>query len=276
MADPQEGRLLVSLGAHTEPGGEGKPAKLRERLVLVSAESLAPAAVAAEPVAMPAAVADPGVRPALFAPMVPAPLGISVPAAHIVAPIPPPRAIGLPAPPMPERAIPQPILPDGTPAPLPPLPDDQTRPASMEPPTAVPMPSPQNEKGAAKLDAKEVWPLTLQDAIKIGLENSKLARVVETSKEGSSRDCPLVIEPVEGDQDIEIFREKSMEEARTIGRQYWASPCVMSLYLSGKCSWGWPRMLSKSRRRDRCRRIFLKPIRWSKNSASNWSRRPGT
>lgn len=222
---PKEGALLIALGAHSEPGEAGENAKVVERLLVIRAESPAPRGNASRPFAWSVQKRDPGFRPAGFEPTAPAPLGVSVPAAHVVAPIPAARAIGLPAPPLPERAIPQPILPDGSPADLPPLPDDQTHPASNEAPTAEPAPSPQAK--TSKVDktgwidgeaTREPWRLTLRDALAVAFQHDEGIRALKDPSNDR-----LTIAPIRKlEKSREDFQTAATEQARSVCQQYWA------------------------------------------------------
>ena len=119
--------LIVSFGPHTVADKDGK-AVVREKLALVTAE---------EADGVPAFAPT----PAAVAPDVPRPPALpgSMPMPRVAAPTP------MAVPKIPSRSIPQGVHADGTPAELPPLPDDETseQPASD---SSQPMPSPQIKK----------------------------------------------------------------------------------------------------------------------------------
>lgn len=183
---PNDGLLLVSLGAHTVADKDGK-AVARERLILVEAEAVNPpqddpeaaATARAEQYALqllgeaecedevsPAIVVDRETEPSPRKPRKYADIEVNVSAASADAvfqplphyPFPPatdaqiqancpmtgvasnkPR---LPMPALPGRSLPSPIAPDGSPATLPPLPDEELAEASADA-SAEPRPSPQ-------------------------------------------------------------------------------------------------------------------------------------
>jgi hypothetical protein len=109
---PRDGAILVSLGAHTTADAEGK-AVIHERLMLLEAQ--------------PVAAHEGPTRPFAF----------SLPRRdEVAAPLP------MPVPATPSRSLPQGINKDGTPVPLPPLPDDHVPPATL-PGTSDPCATPQ-------------------------------------------------------------------------------------------------------------------------------------
>jgi hypothetical protein len=110
--------LVVSFGPHTVADKDGK-AVVRERLALVTAQ----------PVDAPAELVLPGNLPTAMPKVAP----------------PRTAAAPMPMPAIPGRTLPQGIHPDGTPAPLPPLPEEEK--ASDTPAdSAEPRPSPQTKK----------------------------------------------------------------------------------------------------------------------------------
>ena len=109
---PRDGAILVSLGAHTTADAEGK-AVIHERLMLLEAQ--------------PVAAHEGPMRPFAF----------SLPRRdEVAAPLP------MPVPATPSRSLPQGINKDGTPVPLPPLPEDHVPPATL-PGTSDPCATPQ-------------------------------------------------------------------------------------------------------------------------------------
>lgn len=128
---PRDEVLLVGFGPHTVADKDGK-AVVRERLAMITAAEIAMPAVApnSEPLALPRSAAN----------------------------IPHPAAPRLPQPSMPSRTLPQGVHADGTPAELPPLPDDKAEPAEE---SAEPRPSPQKHKERPKdaPDAKPAVPI---------------------------------------------------------------------------------------------------------------------
>ena len=123
---PRDEVLVVGFGPHTVADKDGK-AVIRERLALITAEEVE------DPSETRAAEVDP--------PAGPPPSPFAAPAA--VAP--PPRtalAAPLAIPALPSRSIPQGVHADGTPAELPPLPEDEKADASASG-SSQPMPSPQ-------------------------------------------------------------------------------------------------------------------------------------
>jgi hypothetical protein len=139
---PNDGLLVVSLGAHTVADPQGK-AVVRERVMVVEARPVA----LTDP-----ALARASVTPNFTYPLPPRPA--AVPAA-----VPLPAAPGaMPTPAVPSRSLPQPIAADGTPIPLPPLPESSAPPSSL-PGSSDPCASPQapqrkekETKDEAKLD----------------------------------------------------------------------------------------------------------------------------
>ena len=146
--------LLVSFGAHTVADEDGM-AVVKERLAMIEADLAAGASSVIGPNAVPSAP----VR--VFAPQVtvPAPPALVVsspfpdkipimpvtpsPVVSVPAPLP---QIPVPTPVMPSRSIPQGVRADGTPADLPPLPDDETDSDSSSSESSEPMASPQTKK----------------------------------------------------------------------------------------------------------------------------------
>ena len=116
---PRDELLLVGFGPHTVADKDGK-AVVRERLALITAEE----------VALPAASTSPQS------------LGLPRPLPRVA--VSPPRLV-IPA--IPSRSLPQGVHADGTPAELPPLPDDEKADPSPSPgDSSEPRPSPQTKK----------------------------------------------------------------------------------------------------------------------------------
>jgi hypothetical protein len=114
---PRDEVLLVGFGPHTVADNDGK-AVVRERLAMITTEEVAaPVAADAEP------------------------LGFPRPLPRVAIPSP---AAPLPSPGLPSRSLPQGIHVDGTPADLPPLPDDEKE-GSSSSESADPRPSPQKK-----------------------------------------------------------------------------------------------------------------------------------
>jgi hypothetical protein len=127
---PRDEVLVVGFGPHTVADKDGK-AVVRERLALISAEEVEdPSETRTATVAPPAVPPSPAATPAPAA--VPPP-----PRAALAAPL------AIPA--LPSRSTPQGVHADGTPAELPPLPEDEKvdEPSSG---SSQPMPSPQTKK----------------------------------------------------------------------------------------------------------------------------------
>ena len=124
---PNDGVLVVSLGAYTTADDKGK-AVVRERLALIEAR----VGVAAAATGMHTGLAV----PAHFESV----LGVNAEFA-------PRRSAGvpMPAPMVPSRSMPQPTDADGLPVPLPPLPEDVAPPTSM-PESSEPCATPQTRK----------------------------------------------------------------------------------------------------------------------------------
>jgi len=135
---PRGESLLVSFGAHTMAGKNGK-AIVKERLAIVGAEEVSEASAVhrASVAASPAPLAVQGLPQIPFPP---------TPMAQIPFPPVPISQIPMPAPPAPSRSIPQGYHADGTPADLPPLPADETDADSSESDSSEPMASPQTKK----------------------------------------------------------------------------------------------------------------------------------
>ena len=142
--------LLVSFGAHTVADKNGM-AVVKERLAMIEADPAAGASPAVGPNAVnPAPVRAIASLPSDFASRRPVVVGtVSVvpvvppPPVALPAPLP---GIAMPAPMMPSRSIPQGVHADGTPADLPPLPDDETESDSSSSESSEPMASPQTKK----------------------------------------------------------------------------------------------------------------------------------
>jgi hypothetical protein len=130
---PHGDALLVSFGAFTVADKDGK-AIVKERLALieaVDAHIALPAAFVRNPVIPPPATTIPPPAPLL---------------PHVLPKIQELPKVEMPIPVMPSRSIPQGVHADGTPADLPPLPDDEADDAPSESESAEPMPSPQTKK----------------------------------------------------------------------------------------------------------------------------------
>jgi len=116
---PRDEVLLVGFGPHTVADKDGK-AVVRERLALITAEEVVLPTAAASPESL----------------ELPRPLSGAV--------ISPPRLV---IPSLPSRSLPQGVHADGTPAELPPLPDDEKAEPSASPgDSSEPRPSPQTKK----------------------------------------------------------------------------------------------------------------------------------
>jgi hypothetical protein len=164
---PTDKVLVVSLGTHTVVGAGADDASVRERLVIVEPEVTRLTTGTAEGVPVSRALFVPMMSPVGIGPV--PPLVIALPDSRSLlllgraleapglahwplsrsgvgfAPAPPPPsavAQGRSMPTPPARSLPQAFDPDGTPAALPPLPDDELKPASDEE-SAEPRPSPQ-------------------------------------------------------------------------------------------------------------------------------------
>ncbi|QEH37490.1 ECF RNA polymerase sigma factor SigW [Aquisphaera giovannonii] len=87
---------------------------------------------------------------------------------------------------------------------------------------------------AAAAPGGETWPLSLRDAIRIGLENSEAVRVIEPDAKGGPAEgreaarpgaadgvSPLVIAPASPTGDLERFRSDVMGKVRRIAFEYW-------------------------------------------------------
>lgn len=136
---PRDEVLVVGFGPHTVADKDGKAA-VRERIALITAEK----------------IEDPSeVRSArMTVPSIPTPTHVAVPAP---APVPPPARTALAAPmaipALPSRSIPQGIHADGTPAELPPLPEDEKAETQADE-SSQPMPSAQTKpKRSAESDS---------------------------------------------------------------------------------------------------------------------------
>jgi outer membrane protein TolC len=75
--------------------------------------------------------------------------------------------------------------------------------------------------------AADVWPLTLRDAIRIGLENSEIIRVVpEPARNGRApvvaNSAPIVIARLNADASFWNFKAEVMAHLRSIEQLYWA------------------------------------------------------
>ncbi len=124
---PTEGVLIVSLGTHTKAGPEGK-AEVHERLLIVQA--------------WPAAPTDSTIARASLTPNFLFKLPVeAAPVGRVMVPLPGEPA-AMPTPAMPSRSLPQPLAADGSPIPLPPLPELPHPPSSL-PGTSDPCASPQ-------------------------------------------------------------------------------------------------------------------------------------
>lgn len=181
---PKDGALLISTGAHTLPEGK-KKSVVCERLVVIEAKPAPAPAAIMPPAPYPAGgvpdlarfeafrrafpnlvLPDPAIgRVAYLVPapgaIAPQPAAAPMPAAGVLSPE--PAAIGtaaLPAhpravpamPQVPSRALPRGQAPDGSAAPLPPLPDDEADAASFEEESSEPRPTPQASPRPAKPD----------------------------------------------------------------------------------------------------------------------------
>ena len=252
---PADGVLIVSLGVHTIGDGSGK-AVVRERLAVIEANpAKSPAACPVEATSTHPADLPP--LPEEIVDLEPAPhaagrafadLDVGVdeaatgnlmvglggdPKGLKLADQPAP----LPVPTPPGRSLPRAFAPDGTPAPAPPKEDDEVKPTggenSAEPrPTpqarpiqqkpALPSPStppPLVPKLKSPAGPEKTRPLTLPDALRVGLENAPVARVLYAGEPAGGR--PTVIAP-RGDVSPFRFKAEVMALVRSIDQQYWA------------------------------------------------------
>ena len=129
--------LIVAFGPHTVADAEGK-AVVREHLAVISAEVAEDATDAVATPPPPQAGIEPAFRPA----------GEARPEA-------PRTAAALPE--LPSRTLPQGIHADGTPAPLPTLPEDEA-PATAADESAEPRPTPQTRRKAAETNRDDAKP----------------------------------------------------------------------------------------------------------------------
>jgi outer membrane protein TolC len=79
----------------------------------------------------------------------------------------------------------------------------------------------------AQAPAAEVWQLTLRDAIRIGLENSEVIRIVpDPARNGEApravNNAPIVIARLNADASFWNFKAAVMARLRSIEQQYWA------------------------------------------------------
>jgi hypothetical protein len=70
-------------------------------------------------------------------------------------------------------------------------------------------------------ESREVWSLSLQDAIRIGLGNSNVIRMIPTTATGIP-DRGYTIAPRAANVDIERFKAEIMAQVRSIEQQYWS------------------------------------------------------
>ena len=148
---PNEGVLVVGLGIHTASGKDGK-AVIRERVMLIEATDGQVLRTALRPDAIPGEPPHP--TPSLTpAPIAPTPSTAPAPVTPSPSTIPAPSRpapagnLPMPTPPPPSRSLPQGLNADGSPAELPPLPEEADTVDSDD--TAEPHGSPQNRKGKA-------------------------------------------------------------------------------------------------------------------------------
>jgi hypothetical protein len=158
---PNDEVLLVSFGAYTTTGGASNPdrAVVRERLAIVEADPQTLDSPSSLKAPRPRVLVNPGVDPTPVppsasldavppAPIVPPPASGSASAAPLPAPPTHPLAVA-PMPEVPSRTIPQGVHADGTPAELPPLPEE-VEPETPADASSEPMPSPQNRPNVNK------------------------------------------------------------------------------------------------------------------------------
>jgi hypothetical protein len=167
---PSDGILLVSLGANTAADGQGK-AVVRERLVLIEADTnLTQTRRDATP-------SDPGMMArrtytsgtwsapaALPLPLAPARMFMK-PSPDEAKPLP------MPVPAAPSRSLPLGRAADGSPVPLPPLPEEPIPPTSL-PDTSEPCATPQSR---SKPEAKTLDPASAKASFNIEAKESLLA-----------------------------------------------------------------------------------------------------
>jgi RNA polymerase sigma factor (sigma-70 family) len=70
-------------------------------------------------------------------------------------------------------------------------------------------------------ESREVWSLSLRDAIHLGLENSEMVRVMKPAESGT-RDGGYAIAPRTAGADFLGFKAKVMADVRSIEQQYWS------------------------------------------------------
>jgi hypothetical protein len=151
---PRGEALLVSFGAHTVADKDGM-AVVKERLAMIEADLAAGASSVIDPKGVQSAhrrivasqlldsVPPPPVGSSPFPAKIPIMPVTPSPVVSVPAPLP---QIPVPTPIMPSRSIPQGVRADGTPADLPPLPDDETESDSFSSESSEPMASPQTKK----------------------------------------------------------------------------------------------------------------------------------
>ena len=66
-------------------------------------------------------------------------------------------------------------------------------------------------------ESDEIWSLTLRQAIGIGLDNSKTARLISFAGNGT----PFKVAPRNAVVDAELFKSAIMTEVSSIEQQYW-------------------------------------------------------
>jgi len=145
----------------------------------------------------------------------------------------------LPVPTPPGRSLPRAFTPDGSPAPSPPKADDDVKPTGGDD-SAEPRPTPQAKHLQAKsvrpspstpppavprtkapTEPEPTRPLTLPEALRIGLENAPGARVLYPGGPADACGKPMVIAS-SGDDSPFQFRAEVMALVRSIEQQYWA------------------------------------------------------
>jgi hypothetical protein len=145
---PNDGVLVVSLGAHTVADEKGK-AVVRERLALVEArvdEGAKLSMFMAGPARV--VVPMPFVKDAIRALEIPLPMPLPLPLPH-------------PLPVVPSRSLPQALNVHGNPVPLPPLPEEHAPPTVL-PDSSEPCATPQNKGQKAVLPSSSSEPMPLK------------------------------------------------------------------------------------------------------------------
>ena len=199
---PEDGVLVVGFGPHTVADAEGR-AVVRERLALITAEMVDDA----EAMTGGVEVVDDSESPDDSPVNGPAPLA---PIFKPILPVPPQTATSIPG--LPSRTLPQGIHADGSPATLPPLPEDEE--ADLPAPAdeaSRPLPSPQSRRKPSP-PPEPVAPAPASEAPRD-----------EEAKEESNADEPAEIETPKGAPAVK--RKKTDPDA---GRASFVLPAALS------------------------------------------------